>query len=210
MPRLARSFVLPAACLALLFSVGGFGQADDLPLLEHHPLADAKPGEFLRWVETGTGGWKKWYVERVLAVREGEVFLEVQQTNEEGTKDLETRHAAWTPFPREFKPSEEALQRFLKDEMVPLEVAGQTLPCRYLYIEEATNPPWPDPKQRRHVWYSNAVPATGKVKESRNNREAIAWGQMTDAELAAKLEAYERQIREADEGAGEGTGEGSG
>jgi hypothetical protein len=204
------SLILLAACLLLAPPAVADDEepGEEIPPLEVAPLRDAKPGEFLRYVEGGSGGWRKWFVERVLDTREGEdgfeVLLEIAQTNEDGTRDITVIRGGWSKVP-EFKPAEH--QRFIKDEMVVLEVNGQKLNCRHLYIEEYETPPFPDPKVRRHVWYTNDIPCTGKVRESRNNRETLDWGQMSEEETARRRRPYEqREGGEGSEGGDEDDG----
>ena len=162
------------------------------PKLTEHPLKDAKPGEYLRFM-TDQGGWKKYYVERIIDVKEGKVLWEIFQTNNEGTKDLNMVRGDWLDVP-EFKPSEH--QRILSDEMVELDVNEQKLWCRHLYIEQLQNPPFPEPKLRRDVWYSNDIPCSGKVKERPGGRIVLDWGTLS-ADVLKQRQEYYRKREEA-------------
>lgn len=181
------ALLLPLALLlGMPLPVGAEEEAP--PTLEDHPLKDAKPGEFLRYVQT-EGNWKKYFIERILDVKDGEVLLEVTKTNEEGTKDHQRVRIGWIKVP-EFKPAPH--QKILTDEMVEMEVAGKTIWCRHLYIEERVDPDWPEPKRRKDVWYSNDVGCTGKVKDTLQNRMLVDWGTMPESELKERQEAWKK------------------
>jgi hypothetical protein len=192
------------AVLAFLLAGGGAALAEDeepsepppIPNLEKHPLTDAKAGEYLRFVETSKDGkWKQWYEERVLAVKDGEVFLEVMSVNEQG-KELGAKQGvvpAWLKVP-ELKPREFA--KFKTDEMLVLEIGGKKLNCRHLVIEEPKIEGFMDPRQIREVWYTNEALATGKVKEVRPDaiRTASSWGELSKEVLDARRKVFEKEI----------------
>ncbi len=196
--RLVAALALVALVCLPLALVAGSAEAEDAPgerpKLTENPLADAKPGEYLRYMEED-GGWKKYFVERILDVRDGEVLWEIFQTNEDGTKDLSPLRTGWLKVP-EFKPR--AHQTLISDKMEELEVNGQKLWCRHLLIEQQQNPPFPDPKIRRDVWFSNDVPCSGKVKEDTRGRIAVAWGMLSKEALEARKRAYERKPSDAE------------
>jgi hypothetical protein len=194
-----------ALLLAVPFVALAVARADDPPadetppLLEKHPAADAKEGEWIRYRIT-QGTWKNWFVMRVLGVRakEGvtEILTEVVQVDEAGTKDIGTQAGSgkWTAVP-EFKAQEH--QTFKKDEMVWMTLKDKKIACRHLRIEELANPPFPMPKRTREVWYTNEILANGKLKEissdgsASQTMEALEWGTMTAEEVAKRRKIYE-------------------
>ena len=193
-----KSSCLPALVLALLaFSLGlatllgasapAFGEGQNRDKLEAHPMADAKAGEYLRFM-VAKDGYKKWYVERILGVREGEVLHEVRQTSEDGSQDKQVIRRGW----RKIRPLKAAKwQEVVKDEMVELEVDGKTLWCRHFVLNEREHRDWPEPKRRKEVWYSNDIPVSGKVKDSLSGRIVTSWGQMSAEETQRRKKAFE-------------------
>ena len=188
-PALILALLAFALGLAALPGVGptAYGEEPERPLLEAHPMADAKPGEYLRYVEASEG-WKKHFIERVLAVREGEVLYEVMVTNEDGSQDKSPIRRSWRKVPK-LKPNRR--QEIVSSEMVELEVAGKKLWCRHYVLNEREHPDWPEPKRRREVWYSNDVPCSGKVKESLSGRIVTSWGMMSEEETKKRKKAFE-------------------
>jgi hypothetical protein len=189
---------LPVVVLVLaVLAVGGTAlldagavQADTegaRPKLEAHPLQDAKPGEYLRFMRAEEG-WKKWYIERIIDVREGEVLWEIYQTNEDGTKDTGAVRKGWKKIP---KLKAAPHQKVIKDVMEEMEVAGQKLWCRHFTINEREFPDFPEPRRRKDVWYSNDIPCSGKVKDTVENRIVTSWGMMSEEELKKRQKAYE-------------------
>lgn len=156
--------------------------------LTDHPLKDAKPGEYLRFIQDD-GNWKKYFIERIIDVRDGEVLWEICQTNREGTKDLNSIRKGWKKVPK-LKPAPH--QRIVEDEMVEMEVNGKKLWCRHLHIDERVNPDWPEPKRRKDVWYSNDIPCSGKVKDTLSKRMVTDWGMMSAEELKKRQDAYRK------------------
>ena len=188
----------PALILGLLaFALGAatlpgvgtpaYGEEPERAKLEAHPMADAKPGEYLRYMEASEG-WKRFFVERILAVREGEVLYEIFTTSEDGSQDKSQVRRGWRKVPK-LKPNRR--QEIVSDEMVELEVDGKKLWCRHYVLNEREHPDWPEPKRRRQVWYSNDVPCSGKVKESLSGRIVTSWGMMTPEETQKRKKAYE-------------------
>jgi hypothetical protein len=198
---LLRVAALVAATALLAVAARAEDTAQTIPMLEKHPLHDAKPGEMLRYEETERDR-KTYFTEHVLAVREGEVLLEVVRSDAEGKTGEVAKWATWLKVP-EFEPAEH--QKFKRDEMVMLTVDGKDIPCRYVKIEELLNPPYPQPKHVREVWYSNEYVATGKVKESTDNvrRIVVAQGTMTPELLAERRKAHEVESGEKLEPLGE-------
>ena len=182
---------LPLAVLALL-TLALLPQAtaeEEHPTLTRHPLADAKPGEFLVYQEK-TDRWTSYFCERVLDVKDGKVLWELSKTDEEG-KDHGPLQTKWRTV-TELKPNR--WQTVTKDKMVELEVDGKTLVCRYFEVEEPKDRAWPDgEKIRKEVWYSNDVPVSGKVKAEPGNRMVLKWGQMSEEETKKRLAAYEER-----------------
>jgi hypothetical protein len=189
-----RRVLVPTLFLALAAAPGLRAEdAKPIPMLEKHPLADAKPGEFMRWKQTA-GEETEWFIIRVLAVKEKEnkVFLEVYKTSEDGKEDQNREMSKWIEVP-EFKPKEN--QTFKTDEMVVREIAGKKVTCRHLKIEEPVNPPWSQPVRTREVWYSNDVLATGKVEEwveqPPSVTTAVDWGMLSPEELQKRIDHYD-------------------
>ena len=193
-----RSSCLPALVLALLASILGLaallgdptsalGEEPSRTKLEAHPMADAKPGEYLRYMQE-TDGWKKWFVERILDVREGEILIEIVQTTEDGGEDKQMVRRRWRKVPK-LKPSPQ--QEIVKDEMVEMEVDGNKLWCRHYVLNEREHPDWPEPKRRKEVWYSNDIPCSGKVKDSLSGRIVTSWGMMSPEETQKRKRAFE-------------------
>jgi hypothetical protein len=174
------------------------------PKLEKHPLADSKPGEYLRYVEGGPK-WKKWFEHRVIDVREKdgktEVLVEVMQIDETGKKELGVIAGTgdWVVVP-EFKATEK--QTYKKDEMVWREVNGKKVAARHLIIEERLTD-FPNPVQLREVWYSNDLPAHGKIKQvstgpdgTSATAEALEWGALSPEVLATRQKVYAKPAGE--------------
>lgn len=187
-----RTLQLTLLALGLAAVVGGWAPAlaedpaPERPKLEQHPLADAKPGEYLRYYEEKEG-WKRWFVERVIDTRDGEIYYEVFTTTEDG-KDNAAVRSGWRKIPK-LKPSR--IQEILSDEMVEMEVNGQKLWCRHYVLSEREHPDYPEPKRRKEVWYSNDIPCSGKVKEDVSGRMVFSWGMMTPEQLAQRKKAIE-------------------
>lgn len=193
-----KSSCLPVLVLALLaFGFGlaallgsgapAFGEEPNRDKLESHPMADAKPGEYLRYMQE-TEGWKKYFVERILAVKEGEVLFELTQTSDDGGEDKQVVRRGWRKVP---KLKAAKWQTVVKDEMVELEVDGKKLWCRHFVLDEREHRDWEEPKRRKEVWYSNDVPCSGKVKDSLAGRIVTSWGMMSAEETQKRKKAYE-------------------
>ena len=189
LPTLVLALLAFILGLATLLGVGApaFGEEPNRDKLEAHPMADAKPGEYLRYV-VAQEGWKKWYVERILALRDGEILYEVMQTTEDGSQDKQAVRRGWRKVPK-LKPN--SGQEVVEDKMVEMEVGGKTLWCRHFVLNEREHPDWPEPKRRKEVWYSNDVPCSGKVKDSLSGRIITSWGQMSPEETQKRKKAYE-------------------
>ena len=189
---------LPTLVLALLAcglgfatvlgaGTSAFGEEPSRAKLETHPMADAKPGEYLRFM-VAQEGWTKWYVERILAVRDGEVLYEIVQTSEDGSEDKSVVRRGWRKVPK-LKPN--SRQEIVSDEMVEMEVDGKQIWCRHFVLNEREHPDWPEPKRRKEVWYSNDVPCSGKVKDSLTGQVVTSWGMMSAEETQKRKKAYE-------------------
>lgn len=195
LPSLARALLglgLGFSTLLAMLVAGGSSALGEEPKpardkLEAHPLSDAKPGEYLRYKEE-SDGWKKWFIERILAVREGEVLFEAMVTSEDGTEDKSVIRRGWRKVPK-LKPNRR--QEIVKDEMVEMEVDGKKLWCRHYVLNEREHPDWPEPKRRKEVWYSNDIPCSGKVKDSLSGRIVTSWGMMSTEELRKRKKAFE-------------------
>ena len=187
LPLVALLTLVSLSVLAASLPAAAEDAPGERPKLTENPLKDAKPGEFLRYMEAD-GGWKKYFVERIIDVRDGEVLWEIYQTTPDGSKDLSPVRTGWLKVP-EFKPR--AHQKIISDKMEELEVNGKTLWCRHLLIEQQQNPPFPDPKIRRDVWYSNDIPCSGKVKEDTRGRIALEWGMLPKEVVEARKRFYE-------------------
>lgn len=171
--------------------------ADDArPKLVDHPMKDAKAGEYLRYAITN-GQWKTWFIERVLAVKDGEVLWEIAKTNESGSEDKGRERIGWVKV-----PALKALphQKVVEDEMVEVTIDGKALWCRRFLVDERTHPDWPEPRRSKEVWYSNDVPCSGKVKDTVSKREVTSWGQMPADEVKRRVDAYEAEQRKRAEG----------
>lgn len=183
------SLPLPLLLLAALPLLDAARAADELPKLVQHPLADAKPGEFVVYQEKGDR-WTSYFIERVLDVKDGKVLWELSKTDENG-KDLGPLRAKWREV-KELKPNR--WQTVTKDEMVTVEVNGQKLVCRFFEVEEPKDRQWPEgEKIRKEIWYSNDVPVSGKVKQEPGGRMVLKWGQMPEEETKKRLAAYEER-----------------
>ena len=103
--------------LLVLPLVGRAAAEEELPQLIKHPLADAKPGEYLVYREKAEGErWTSYFCERVLAVKDGKVLWELSKTDEDG-KDHGPLKTKWRTVD-ELKPNR--YQTVTKDEMVVL------------------------------------------------------------------------------------------
>ena len=192
-----RSSCLPTLVLALLslslglaallgVAVPALGE-EPRDKLEAHPMADAKPGEYLRYM-TESDGWKNYFVERILDVKDGKVLFEVTKTSDDGTQDKSIVYRQWKKIPK-LKPNRS--QTVVADKMVELEIDGKKLWCRHFTVDEREHPDWEEPKRRKEVWYTNDVPCSGKVKDSLAGRTAISWGMMSAEETQQRKKAYE-------------------
>jgi hypothetical protein len=183
------------AVLAVAAAVLPLARADEAPIprLEKHPYADAKPGEWRR-VKFVRDGREMFNMERVLAVSPdaSRVFVDVVQTSTDGaeTKGVVQR-GQWMNVPK-FAPT--AAQKFEKDEMVWLDVAGKKVAARHLTIVEQVNPPYPQPMRRREVWFSNDILGNGKAQETMDNPATtlttLAWGTLSAEDLAKARKEY--------------------
>ena len=111
--------LLALALVALPF-VGGAAAEEELPKLEKIPLADAKPGEFLRYIEK-SDRWTRYFCERVLDVKDGKALVEISPTDESGKDTGVPMQSKWKTMDKELKPAR--WQKVLTDQMVTLEVA---------------------------------------------------------------------------------------
>ena len=175
--------------LAAVTGVGApaFGEEPERPKLEAHPMADCKPGEYLRFM-TESDGWKRYFVERILDVKDGKVLWEVVQTSEDGTEDKSIVERRWKKIPK-LKPNRR--QTVVKDGMVWLEVGDKKLWCRHFTINEREHPDWEEPKRRKEVWYTNDILCSGKAKDSLAGRIVTSWGMMSPEETQKRRKAYE-------------------
>lgn len=185
-----RRLALPILCLLVLVGViAGWSltpaQGEAGKTLGTHPMADAKPGEYVRF-SVEKDGWKRYYVERVLKVEGGKVAWEIWKTNEDGTKLESMQYEGFDKVPKPWKALKH--QDVVKDEIVELEIDGKKIKARYFEVNQPENPPFPEPKIRREVWYSNDIGARGKVQELPLGRETITWGMMSEADLKTALE----------------------
>ena len=194
--RLVRTLLpLVAVVLLVLPALVPAAAESELPKLVKHPLADAKAGEFLVYVEK-SDRWTNYFVERVLQVKDGKVLWELSKTDENG-KDHGPVRAKWRKVD-DLKPNR--WQTVTKDKMVELEVDGKKLVCRYFKVEEPKDRRWPDgEKISKDIWYSNDVPVSGKVKQDPGGHMVIKWGQMSPEETKKRLEAYEERKRREEE-----------
>jgi hypothetical protein len=198
MPHVSRLAVLAvlAAAFGLAPVLADADTAPPIPKLEKHPYFDAKPGEYIR-LKRFMGGEEQRLVVRVLDTKlaENKVFVEVWQTTDDDKEDKQViSSGSWVDIP-EFKPKEH--QKFLKDEMITLEVNGKKLACRHIKIEERVNPKLPHPLKVREIWYSNDALGSGKIKETDYGSagsqpqmsQAYEWGMMSPEHLERRRNA---------------------
>jgi len=193
-----RSFVLLTtfALVAAFLVAPAIG--DEGSTLSTHPMKDAKPGEYMRFV-TEHKGYKRYSVQTVLEVKDGKAWIEEWLTNEEGDKQMHIQWAGWARVPSTIKPLE--YQKVVKDEMVKLEIDGKTLSCRHLVIDQPEDPPMDEPREHREVWFTNDAPGWGRVKliQGETTKTAVEWGTMSDSDRDKAIQARntrEKQRRE--------------
>ena len=191
-PMTISRLALTLVALVLLASTFGVAVAgDERPKLVDHPMKDAKAGEYLRF-EVVDDKWTRYYIERVLEVKDGKVLWEIARTNEDGSKQLGRERMGYITVPP-LKAADH--QRVIEDDMRELEIGGKKLWCRRFLIEELVDPdaPWGE-KRSKEVWYSNDIPCSGKVKDSVNKRVVTKWGMMPEDEVKKRLEAYKKEL----------------
>lgn len=182
--------VLPSVAFALLLALLLAPAVGEQKSLGKHPIADAKPGEWVLY-QFEREGYKTYTLERVLEVKGGKVYWELWSCDAEGKELKQLQYDGFDKVPDPWKPL--TYQEVVKDEMVDLEIAGKTIKCRYFVVDQPENPPFPEPKVRREIWYSNEVPVRGKVKEIPQNREVVSWGAMSDADLQKAREMRKKR-----------------
>lgn len=168
--------------------------AEDAPAkLVRHPMKDAQPGEYVRFLTVTKEGWKRYSVQTVLEVKDGEAWIEEWQTDESGKQANGLGWNGWAKIPDEIQPT--SYQKVVEDEMVQLEVGDQKVWCRHFVVDQPENPPLPEPRVRREAWFTNDVPGWGRVKESQGGTTstAVAWGKMSDEDLKKAIEARDKR-----------------
>lgn len=188
-PPLASLF----AVTCLLALAGGLCAEDAPPKLVDHPMNDAKAGEYVRFEVVGKQGWTRHTVRAVLEVKDGEAWIEEWQTDEKGEKVTGIGWTGWARIPKKIEPS--TYQDVQTDEMVQLELGDEKVWCRHFVVEQPENPPIPEPRIRREVWFTNDVPGWGRVKviQGETTATAVAWGTLSPEKLKEAIEARDKR-----------------
>lgn len=190
--RPIRHVFLPAV-LALLAVALTFRPGEAADKLVAHPMKDAKAGEYMRFELTGERGFTRHTVQTVLEVKDGKAWIEEWFTDEKGERLTSLLWSGWARIPDTIKPN--SYQEVIEDEMVQLELGGQKVQCRRFLVSQPENPPMPEPKVSREVWFSNDLPGWGRVKEiqAETTKTALAWGTMSADDLAKAIEARDKR-----------------
>jgi len=192
-----RPFVLiPVLALLAFLLPGPSARAGDAaPKLETHPMKDAQPGEYVQFV-TEHKGFKRFTVETVLEIKDGKAWIERWQTDEEGDKMMSLLWEGWAKVREKIAPHD--YQKIIQDEMVELEIDGQTLSCRHIVVDQPEDPPMEEPRVRREVWFSNDVPGWGRVKviQGEVTKTAVRWGTMTDSVRDKAIQARDHREKQ--------------